>query len=303
MLGQHRQFTCNARQLTIPRRVERKPDFAFARLLALDDVLVVRAVHRAVLLQRVEREDDVIGRYGLAVMPARRRVQPVNDPGKIVGIGGGLGELPVSGRWFVFRTGCQRFNNHGRAAGKRSLEAADDDIEVVEGALFEHAHHAALRRIRIDVVVALEVRGVFDVAKYRQCMSPDRPFGRGLRVGRCDRGNDRIKSQCRGHCGGRAALQKMSSGNRQMRVPVACDLCPETVLLQPPLLKGQYKAGIRPITLLFPHLGSPGTLLLRRNVPITRMRSQIGKRPGIAWPLKSPIKTTQNLFPLFGVGL
>ncbi len=49
-------------------------DLAVADLLGLDDVAVIGRVHRVVFLERVEREDHVLGGDRLAVMPfgARR---------------------------------------------------------------------------------------------------------------------------------------------------------------------------------------------------------------------------------------
>jgi hypothetical protein len=58
--------------------------------------------------------------------------------------------------------------------------------------------HAALRRVRIDVVEALEVGGIFDVAEQRQRVAPRR-LGR-LRVGGVDDG--KLPSY-RGHGSGR----------------------------------------------------------------------------------------------------
>ena len=81
---------------------------------------------------------------------------------------------------------------------------------------------AALRRVRIDVVEMLEVGRIFHVAEQRQRMTPDRLAARILCTGGFDRGKNCGKPQCRGKRGDGAALQKMSSGNCQMRNSCCC---------------------------------------------------------------------------------
>jgi hypothetical protein len=54
--------------------------------------------------------------------------------------------------------------DHGGAAGDRSLQILDHDVEIVEGTELEQAHDAAFRRIRIDVIEPLEAGRIFDVA-------------------------------------------------------------------------------------------------------------------------------------------
>src|ERR1700694_5941767 len=60
-------------------------------------------------------------------------------------------------------------------------------------------------------------------------------------------------------------------------------------------VRTHYKARIRPIKLLFPHLASLSKALVRRNVPITSTRWRetkrlitkrlVAKRPDKAWPV------------------
>src|SRR5712672_2747453 len=118
-------------------------------------------------------------------------------------------------------------------------------------------------------------------------MPPGR-FAR-LRVRGFKCGNRGGNSERRSHRGHSSALKKMSSGNRQCRIPVS----------NSGPVKTHYKARIRPIKLLFPHLASLSMALVRRNVPITRTRRLEtkrletkrleakrleAKRPGRAWP-------------------
>ena len=100
-----------------------------------------------------------------------------------------------------------------------------------------------LRRIRIDVVETLEAERIFDVAEGRDAVAPFQSVRCGLRMRRFNRGKDGVEAQRRSHRGSGGALQEMSSCDRQMRFPVA-----ETALL-----RTQYKARVRQITLLFPH--------------------------------------------------
>ena len=86
------------------------------------------------------------------------------------------------------------------------------------------------------------------------------------------------------------ALQKMSSGNRQIRIPVAdaSALLPKsaaaprlrtTQTITHELVRTQYKARVRQITLLFPHVSAPSS---RRCGETSRSgtRPRIWKRPG-----------------------
>ena len=219
-LGKHDHLAGDTRQFAIAGPVERELDLALAGLLALDDVTVIPVEHRAVLLQRIEREDNILRRHRLAVVPACGRVQTIDGPGKIVGIGDGIGEQPVSGRRFIQRAGGQRLEDLADAVGERSLHTIDDQIEVVEGAEREHADDAALGGIRPDVVVVLEAGGILDVTQGGDPMPPFESVGRGLRLCRREPAKIRCESQCRDRRGDGAALQKMSSGYRQKQIPV-----------------------------------------------------------------------------------
>ena len=164
VLRQHRNFAGDRGKFAIPGPVEAESDITLADPFALDDVPVVGAVHRAVLLECIEREDDVVGGHGLAIVPARRCIQSIDDVGEIVGIGGGFRQQPISRRRFILRPGRQGLIDHGGAAGDRSLQSKDHGVEIVEGTELEQSHDAAFRRIRIDVVESLEAGRIFDVS-------------------------------------------------------------------------------------------------------------------------------------------
>jgi len=130
---------------------------------AFDDVPEVGVVHRTVLLERIEREDDVVRGHRLAIVPARCRIQSIDRVGEIFGIGHGFRQQSISRHRFILRTGRQCLIDQGGAAGERSLQALDHDVEIVEGAELEQAHGAALRCIRVDVIEPLEAGRIFDV--------------------------------------------------------------------------------------------------------------------------------------------
>jgi hypothetical protein len=136
-----------------------------------------------ILFERLEREDDILRRHRLAVVPLRLRPQPVGDRRKILRVADRFGQQPVFGRNLVERLDGQRFVDQPDRAGDRALYACDSDIEIVKGANRDLPHRAALRRFRIDVVEPLEVGRIFDVAEERQAVPPHRLAGR-LGLGR-----------------------------------------------------------------------------------------------------------------------
>src|SRR6185437_1184033 len=170
----------------------------------------------------------------------------------------------------------------GRRRSERALDAGDDDIEIVECADRDHPRDAAFGRVRIDIVEPFEVGRILDVAEQRERVLPNRSIGCGLR--RRDRAKVGGKPQHRGCRSDGAALQKMSSGYRQMRIPGygpgrllfwSHDLSGKPVSTFPDHapVSARYKARVRQITLLFPHDNSRKAVTVRRNVPVTTMRS------------------------------
>ena len=94
MLRQHRNFADDERQLAIAGAVEGEFDVALADLLALDDVPVVGAY---IGLFFFSASNEKITSSGVTGLPSCQRAvgaQPVDDPGEIVGIGGGSASSP-----------------------------------------------------------------------------------------------------------------------------------------------------------------------------------------------------------------
>ena len=172
----------------MPGPSKRESDLALAGPLAFDDVPVVGVVHRTVLLERIEREDDVVRGHGLAVVPARRGIQSIDDVGEIVGIGGGFRQQPIGGRRLILRPRRQRLNDQRGAAAIDPFNPSITMLKLSKVPSSNMRHDAALRRIRIDVVEPLEAGGIFDVAVGRHARAASQPIGRGLRMGRFDRG-------------------------------------------------------------------------------------------------------------------
>jgi hypothetical protein len=91
----------------------------------------------------------------------------------------GFRQQPIFRGDFVLRARHQRFVDQVGSRRDRAFDACDCDVEIIERADRDHARHAALRRIGIDVVEALEIGRVFDVAEQRQRVAPGRlPSGR-----------------------------------------------------------------------------------------------------------------------------
>jgi hypothetical protein len=170
-----------------------------------------------IFLERVERKNYVFRGYRLAVMPLRLGPQAIGDRRKILRMAKYLRQRTIFGRNFVQRRRRQRFINELDWGRYRALDPGNRDIQVVEGPDQNLADDATLGRVRIDVIEVFEVGWIFDVAEQRQGVPPGQPIRCGLRMRGFDGGNAYGKPQRRGHRGDSAALQKMSSGNRQMK--------------------------------------------------------------------------------------
>ena len=122
--------------------------------------------------------DDIDAEWQRAVDAGATIVMPVTE----MFWGDRFGQLAIHGGDFVLGLRHQPLIDPGDAVRERALQPDHHDIEIVERADRDLAHGAALRCIRIDVVEALEVGGVFDVAEQRQRMPPRR-FGLRVRRG------------------------------------------------------------------------------------------------------------------------
>ena len=103
------------------------------------------------LLERLERKDDVVRGHRLAIVPLRVRAQPVGHGGKIRRMAHRLGEQAVFGRDLVHRGRHEALVDQVDAGRDRAFHPADDDVEVVERPEPAEAHRDALGRFRIDV--------------------------------------------------------------------------------------------------------------------------------------------------------
>ena len=162
--------------------ISRSPTF-----LRLHDVAVIGRVLRMMLLERIQREDHVFRRHRLSVVPFRLRPQPVDDAREIVGMADRFGQRAVFGRDLVQRRRRERFVDQLNAGCERAFDAGNHKVEIIKRPDLDLTYGAALGRLRIDVVEALEAGRVLDLAEQRQRVPPRR-FGRRLRLGRRNRG-------------------------------------------------------------------------------------------------------------------
>ncbi len=117
---------------------------------------IVGRVSRTVVLERIEGEDDVLGRDRLAVLPFRLGAQPVGRRRDVARKAHRLGQQPVGGVRLVERFRHQGVEHLSDRARDIAFHAGDDGIEIVERAAGRHAHRARLGGVRIDVVEMLE---------------------------------------------------------------------------------------------------------------------------------------------------
>ncbi|MGY4367594.1 hypothetical protein ACVW1A_003659 [Bradyrhizobium sp. LB1.3] len=192
------------------------------------------------LLEGIEREDHVVRGHRLAVMPFGVGPQTIGDEGKIVRVADGLGQRAVFGRDFVERGRREGFVNECNGAGDLPLHTGDDDVEIVECADGDLARDAAFGRFRIDVVEALEVRGVLDLSEQRQRVAPGERTGR-LRVRHADR-KAPYGTEGGERGGSSAGEQEIASGNGQINIPVLKEATP---------LRSQYRRGFDGICCFF----------------------------------------------------
>ncbi len=150
-------------------------------------------------------------------MPRRLCPQTIGNRRKILRMAGRFGQRAVFGRNLVQRRRHQRFIDKPDGGRVRAFDAGNHSIEVIERSNQDLPRDAALGGVRIDVIEAFEIDRIFDVAEQRQRVAPERLAGSGLRVSRVGRGNACRNSQAWGDGGEGAALQKMSSGNCQMK--------------------------------------------------------------------------------------
>ena len=79
----------------------------------------------------------------------------------------GFGQLAVLGRNLIQRLRHERFVDQLNAACERAFDAGNHKVEIIKRPDLDLTYGAALGRIRIDVVEALEAGRVFDFAEQR----------------------------------------------------------------------------------------------------------------------------------------
>ena len=158
--------------------ISRSPVFSTLRHLAIRGGEL-----RIEFIECIERENNVIRRDRLAVMPFCFRPQPKCGRGEIVRIAHRLGKQSIFARYFVKRRHEQRLVDEIDALDERAFDAGDRHIEVVEGTERDLARRAAFRRFRIDVVELLETGRIFQVAEQRYAVPPDQTCCFFLRFG------------------------------------------------------------------------------------------------------------------------
>ena len=183
----------------------------------LGHMAVIGRSHRVIFLEGIEREDHVVGRHRPSIMPFGLRPQAVDHEGEIVGMARRLGECTILGRDFVERRRHQLLVDERDCPCELAFDSRDNDVEIVKSTHGDLTCRSALRRIGIDVIEPLEVGGIFDIAEQRQRVAPGRLAGGSLCAGGIDDGKFCREPQRRGKRGGGGALQKMSTGDCQMR--------------------------------------------------------------------------------------
>ena len=133
---------------------------------------VIGRERRVIFLERLQREDHILRRHRLSVMPFRFGAQPIDHMGKIRRMADGLREETVLGRDLVRSRRDQRVVGLIEAGCDVPLHPRHNKIEVIERAETAQAHTAALRCIRIDIVETLEAGGIFEIAEQREAVAP-----------------------------------------------------------------------------------------------------------------------------------
>ena len=155
--------------------VEGEGDLAVAGFFRLHHLVVIGHRLRIRFLERGERENDVVGRDRRAVVPFCFGPQPKGNGRKIARIAQRFGQEAVSGRNFVERLRQQRVVKEIGALDESAFDQADDGIEIVEGAERDLPRRAAFRRFGVDVVETRKAGRIFQVAKRRRAVPPNRP--------------------------------------------------------------------------------------------------------------------------------
>ena len=125
---------------------------------------------RSLLLEGLDREEDVVSLDGLAVVPARLGSQNELDPALVLRQLHGLREHPIEGRRLVPGACEQRVVDElGESDGGTPL--ADEGLQVVEGPGRREPEGSSLGSSWVYVLEVLEAARVLEVAKDRQAVA------------------------------------------------------------------------------------------------------------------------------------
>ena len=142
------------------------------RSFPLDDMPVIGCELRMQPLEYFQRIDDVLGRYGYAVVPFRGRAQTEAHPGEIGGITRRLGDESVFAGDLVQRRRHEGIVDGLDALCQITLHSGDNHIEAVVSSDRRAPGRAALGRLRIDVVKMREPGGIFQIPQTGYAMRP-----------------------------------------------------------------------------------------------------------------------------------
>ena len=129
VLWKYGKLAHNMRQLAVAFLREDEGHLVVARLLCLGNILVVEGVLRTDLLEGRHAPDNVVGRYGLAVMEPRFGPQAIDDLGKVVRIPDLIGDEPIHGARLI-EGGRHKCLGRNSAIG-RGLALEGERVEAV----------------------------------------------------------------------------------------------------------------------------------------------------------------------------
>ena len=166
MFGQNRRQCDDQRCFAIGLVVEGEPYRMLAHLLQFrDEIEPLAEGYAALVAQQLEGEDHIVRGHGLAIGPARLRVEVELDKGAILVPFHRFGEKPVERKGFVAGALHQRFENqiavlrvpHAARRGAHAFE--NERVEIVEGAHHAIGDAAALFHVRVHVREVGEASG------------------------------------------------------------------------------------------------------------------------------------------------
>ena len=193
MLRQNDELPDNLRQFAISRRIERKCHIPFASFLGLRHVREIKRILRAVGLQRIKRENHILGRHRLAILPPRSFSEPIRDGRIIRRITHRFREQSVGGRNLVQCGGKQRLVYEPYARFQLPFHPRNNRVEIVKTTRRSKPHRPALRRVRVHIVEMLELFRIFGLPHQRNAVPPLRLFCRSSRHA-ADQGKNNTKN-------------------------------------------------------------------------------------------------------------